>query len=121
MVRARGCAFEHPDGRACRAPPLRGGSLCYWHAPEKGQEAAEARRLGGLRRRRERTLSGAYDFAGLGSVEAIRRLLDIAAIDALGLDNSVARTRVLIAVGVAATKLLEAEELASFRSELEEG
>lgn len=75
----------------------------------------------GLRRRRERTLSGAYDFAGLGSVGSIRRMLEIAAIDTLGLESSVARARVLIAVSLAAAKLLEVEELASFRSNPENG
>jgi hypothetical protein len=107
----RGCNFELPDGRLCRATPLRDGPLCFWHAPDREEEAAEARRLGGLRRRREKTVSGAYDFAGLGSIEAIRRILEIATIDALGLDNSIARARVLIAAVLAAAKLLETGEL----------
>jgi hypothetical protein len=108
---ARGCTHELPDGRLCRATPLRDGRFCFWHDPEKEEEAAEARRLGGLRRRREKTVSGAYDFAGLGSIEAIRRILEIATIDALGLDNSIARSRVLISAALAATRLLEAGEL----------
>jgi hypothetical protein len=85
--------------------------FCFWHSPGNEEEAAEARRLGGLRRRREKTVSGAYDFEGLGSVDAIRRLLEIAAIDALGLDNSIARARVLINVVTAGAKLLETGEL----------
>ncbi len=113
MVRATTCSFEHADGRACRAPPLRGGRFCYWHAPEKSEEAAEARRLGGMRRRREKTVSTAYDLAGLGSIEEIRRVLEVAVLDALGLENSIARTRVLIAASLAAARLLEVSELAS--------
>jgi hypothetical protein len=46
-----------------------------------------------------------------GSIEAIRRILEIATIDALGLDNSIARARVLIAAVLAAAKLLETGEL----------
>ena len=38
------------------------------HSPEHAKEVQEARRLGGLRRKREVTLSGAYDFEGLGTV-----------------------------------------------------
>jgi hypothetical protein len=72
---------------------MRDSLRCFWHAPDREEDATEARRLGGLRRRRERTVSGAYDFAGLGSVESIRRILEIATLDALGLENSVARTR----------------------------
>jgi hypothetical protein len=114
MVSARSCSFDHPDGRACGAPPLKGGRFCYWHAPEKSEEATEARRLGGLRRRREKTIASAYDLAGLGSIQSIRRVLEIAGLDTLGLDNSVQRTRALVSVALAATKLLEVEELASF-------
>ena len=47
------------------------------HCPEHAAEAAEARRLGGLRRRREVAVSGAYDFCGLESVGDIRRLLEV--------------------------------------------
>jgi hypothetical protein len=107
----RSCLHVLPDGRLCRATPLRDGSFCFWHDPASAEDAAEARRLGGLRRRREKTVSGAYDFAGLGSIEAVRRILEIATIDVLGLENSVARARVLIAAAVAAAKLLETGEL----------
>ncbi len=52
------------------------------HSPQYGEEIAEARRLGGLRRRRrEVALAGAYEFNGLVSVADLRRLLEIAALD----------------------------------------
>ena len=105
------CTFPMPDGRPCRAAPLHDEPFCFAHSPEKAEEAAEARRLGGLRRRREKTLMGAYAFAGLGSIAAIRRILEIAAVDALGLENSIARVRALVAAALAAAKLLEAGEL----------
>ena len=74
-------------------------------------KAADARRLGGLRRRREKAVSGAFDFVGLDSIPAIRRILEIATIDTLGLDNSIVRSRTLISAAVAAAKLLETGEL----------
>ncbi len=110
MVRAS-CAQPMPDGRRCRAPVLRDGRFCFWHEPGKAEEAQEARRLGGLRRGRERTLAVAYDLAGLGSIEAIRRILEIALFDVLGLENSIGRARVLIAGALAAARLLETGEL----------
>ena len=115
----RGCTFEMPDGRRCRATPLRDSPFCFVHAPEKEEEAAEARHLGGLRRRREKTLAGAYHFAGLGSIEAIRRIVEIAILDAFGLENSIARARVLISGALAAAKLLETGELADRIAALE--
>jgi hypothetical protein len=81
------------------------------HDPEHAEEVQEARRLGGLRRRREKVTSGAYDFEGLGSVEQIRRLLEIAALDTLGLENSVARSRTLAYLAQVALKALEVGEL----------
>lgn len=95
----------------CEAPPLKDRTVRLVHSPEYAQEMAEARRLGGLRRRREATLHGAYDYEGLTSVEAIRRLLEIATLHTLGLENSVARARTLIAAAQAAAKLLETGEL----------
>lgn len=92
-------------------PPLAGSGLCWAHDPENAGAATEARRLGGLRRRREATLSGAFAFDGLTTVEQIRRLLEIATLDTLGLDNSISRARTLIAAAQAAAKLLETGEL----------
>ena len=83
------------------------------HSPDHAAEAAEARRLGGLRHRREKTLSVAYDLESLGTVEGIVRVLDIALHDVLGLDNSVPRNRALIGVASAAARLLEVGDLAA--------
>ncbi len=81
------------------------------HSPEYAEEVAEARRLGGLRRRREVAVSGAYEFDGLETVAGLRRLLVIAALDTLGLENSIARARTLVYLVGVAGKLLETGEL----------
>ena len=103
---ARNCKFVKDDGEPCRAAPLQDGDFCLWHSPDHAEEAAEARRLGGLRRRREKAVSGAYDIEGLESVGAIRRLLEIAALDTLSLENSVARSRTLAYLAQVALKAL---------------
>ena len=95
----------------CQAAPIKEGDYCFWHSPENAEESAEARRLGGLRRRREVAVSGAYDFAGLESVADIRRILEIAVLDTLGLENSIARARTLAYLAMTAIKLLETGEL----------
>jgi hypothetical protein len=115
------CLGQRPDGRRCRAWPLRGEPFCLWHSPDREEEAAEARRLGGLRRRREKTLTGAFDLAALDTVQSIRRLVEIAAIDSLGLENSIARSRTLISAALAAAKLLEVGELEERIAALEAG
>jgi hypothetical protein len=111
MTTKRVCAAATADGKRCPVAPLRDGEYCFMHSPDHSAEAAEARRLGGLRRRRETTLAVAYDFVGLGSTESIGRIIEIATLDALGLENSIARCRVLIAAATAASRLLEVGEL----------
>ncbi|MHB1344981.1 MAG: hypothetical protein ACYCX3_11585 [Thermoleophilia bacterium] len=108
---SRTCRFVRDDGSSCRSAPLKGEPYCFWHSPEHAEEADEARRLGGLRRRRERTVAGAFEFGGLGTVADIQRLLEVAVIDTLSLENSVARSRTLAYLGQTALKCLEVGEL----------
>src|SRR5450759_1555962 len=108
----RGCSFEMPDGLACRAPALRGKTVCYWHDPDKAEEAAESRRIGGLHRRKARSVATIYDFSGLRTVESAQRLLETAAIETLALVNSIARNRALISAAAGAGNLIEAGDLA---------
>ena len=119
MLGTRRCLATLADGRPCLASPMRDQAYCLFHSPDHSAEAAEARRLGGLRRRRETTLAVAYDFAGLGSTESIGRVIEIATLDALGLENSIARCRVLIAAALAASRLLEVGELEARLAALE--
>jgi hypothetical protein len=115
----RTCSFVKESGERCRSAPLQEGDFCFWHDPDHAQEAAEARRLGGLRRRKEKVTSGAYDFEGLNDVGQVRRLLEIAVLDTLGLENSVARSRTLAYLAQVSLKALEVGELEDRVRELE--
>ena len=111
MLTRKGCAYAKADGQPCRMAPLRDRPYCFSHDPERAEDAAEARRLGGLRRRKEGTIAVAFDLPGLDTVVGIRRVLEIATFDLFGLDNSIARARTLISAATAAVKLLETGEL----------
>lgn len=89
---------------------LREGDFCLWHDPEHAEEVTEARKIGGSRRKRERTVAVAYDFAGLTSADGIRRLIAIAVVDTLSLSNSVNRNRTLAYLAMSAIKLLDHAE-----------
>jgi hypothetical protein len=108
--RAR-CKAQNADGEPCQAPAAHDGLYCFWHDPETAVEASAARRRGGLRRRRDKALLGSYDIEALDNVGAIRRIVEVAMIDALRLENSVARSRVLIAGAALAMHLLDVGEL----------
>ena len=106
------CRALKPNGRPCRAPALRAGSACFWHAPDSREAAAEARRLGGLRRRREGTVGGAYALEGFGTGADMQRVLELALADTLEQENSIARSRALaqlVSVGVRVKESAEFE------------
>jgi hypothetical protein len=104
---SRHCGFILPNGRPCKATLLRDGVFCVFHDPGHAEEVAEARRLGGLRRRKERTVIGAFELEPLDETAGIRRLLEIAGFDALAFESSILRARLLVAVALAAIRLLE--------------
>jgi hypothetical protein len=119
MLAARVCRTVKDDGSPCGAPPLRESDHCFVHDPSTAEQAAEARRLGGVRRRREGTLGGAYEFEGLRTPRDLIRLLEISAFDALALDNSVARASVIVRLVAAGARLFEVTDLADRIAALE--
>ena len=114
-----GCAGTKQNGQPCRSPKLRDSNYCLMNSPEHTEEMTEARWLGGLRRRREVAVSGAYDFVGLQSVGDIRRLLEVAVLDTLGLENRISRARTLAYMATTAIKLLEVGEFEHLLASLE--
>jgi hypothetical protein len=111
MLGPRTCKARNDKGEACRAAPLRDGDFCVFHDPEHAEVVQEARRAGGQRRGKEAAVATAYDFEGLTSIEDIRRLVEVAAVDALGLDNNLGRVRALGYLAQVATTLLEKGEM----------
>jgi hypothetical protein len=117
---SRTCSAKNERGEPCRQAPLRDSDYCFWHSPDHAEEAAEARRLGGLRRRREHAVAGVYDVEGLTSIDQVQRILEVALLDTLGLENSVARSRTLAYLAQVALKLREAGQTEERLAALEE-
>src|SRR3954453_17110481 len=115
----RSCSFIKEGGGRFMASPLQDKDLCFFHDPETQEAAAEARRLGGIRRRRESTIVGAYEVGELDTVDDLRRLLQIAVIDTLGLENSISRSRTLGYLAQVGAQLLERGEMEQRLQELE--
>ena len=109
----RACSYQMPEGRPCRATPLREQPFCFWHTPEREEDATEARRMGGLHRRKKRTVATIYGFGGLRSIEDNQGLLETIAVETLGLENSIARNRALTAIVATGARLIELGDLAT--------
>ncbi len=111
VARRPPCESPNSAGGPCRAAPLHGGTRCFWHDPAFAADAAEARRLGGQRRRREQITAGAYGIEALETADDIRRVIEIAVIDALSLENSIPRSRALLWGSAVYLKFLEVTTL----------
>ena len=107
----RVCTYQRPDGRPCRATPLRDDPFCFWHAPETAEEAAEARHLGGLHRRKKKTVAAIYGVGGLRTIDDLQGLLETAAIETMALENSISRNRAIAGMVATGAKLIETGEL----------
>ena len=91
MVIRRQCAFRLLSGEPCRMHPLRDSQFCWVHSPEHAEAVQEARRLGGLRRKRESTISNAYQFKSLNNINGIRRIVEVAILDTLAMETMKSR------------------------------
>ena len=108
---SRGCTAVREDGSPCGATRRRDVPFCFWHDPASTPEAAEARRVGGLQRRRESAVAIAYDVSGVATIEEQERILEIATLETLALPNSIARSRTLIDIVRVGLKVREAGQL----------
>ena len=100
--------------------PCSKSQFCFWHHPDHRQAAAEARRLGGLRRRREKAIEGAYDLHDrVDSANGISRLLKIITDGLLSMEPSIGRTNALLRVVREARALMETGNIAQSIADLE--
>ncbi len=116
---SRTCNAVRDDQQPCRAAPLRESGYCLMHDPAHADLVAEGRRLGGSRRRKEATLAVAYDLEPITTIPALRRIVEIVIADALSLDNTAVRGRLLLAAVQVAAKLITDSELAGRVAQLE--
>ena len=98
---------------------MRDEPWCFWHSPETAEEAAEARRLGGLHRRKKKTVAAIYGLGGLRTLEDLLGLLETVTIETLVLENSINRNKAVGAFIATAAKLLETGEFADRLAALE--
>ena len=113
------CTALRADGRPCKATPLRDEPFCFFHSPETAEEAADARRLGGLHRRKRKSVSAVYGFNGLRTIADNLALLETAVIETLAIENSISRNRALAGMAATGGKLIELGDLSERLAALE--
>lgn len=105
------CKGKTKTGHPCPNPGTHSG-FCFTHDPARVRERAEARRLGGYNRRAPH---GAVDPASLPgkirTLDDVLAVLDYALAEAVPLENSINRGRLLIALGQAFADVIKDGEL----------
>jgi hypothetical protein len=90
---------------------LRERDFCFWHDPENEEAAAEARRLGLQRAKREGTVAAAMQIDGIGTMAELQRVLTVVLFESLALQNGVQRNRLLVSLVSAAQELIKDGEI----------
>ena len=119
MKQKRRCASINSAGAPCGAAPLMGAEHCLVHDPAHREEMAEWRRMGGLHRRREASLTTIYELGDIQSTPGLWRIFEIGVLDTLALENSLGRNRLLINAAGEGGKLLDRDDLYERVSDIE--
>ena len=109
-----------PTALPAAPTPCATSSSATFTIPITSRRPPTSRRLGGNRRRREKTIEGAYDLPdGLRSADAIRRVVEAVTFDLLGMESTIARANALLRAAGVAARLLETGELERRIADLE--
>jgi len=104
------CRAKTKDGRSCPNPPGADG-YCFTHSPARGKERADARRRGGHRRRVPHVADGSALPTKVRTLDDVLAVLDYALAEAMPLENSVQRGRLLVQIAHAFIEGIKAGEL----------
>jgi len=112
LVTRRLCTAMRADGQPCGMPPMAESEFCWAHDPASAEAAAGGEAPGrapaqeGRSRRVARTASRAWI-----TFHDIRRLIEIAVLDTLLIENSIQRSRALAYLAQTALRSLEVGEV----------
>jgi hypothetical protein len=103
------CSAQTANGKPCQAQAIRGRQLCFVHDPAQDTARAQARKLGGQRRRVGHAGDLSQVPSRIRSLADVTGLLDHALADALILENSIQRGRLLVSICAAYVDLITSE------------
>lgn len=99
------------SGKPCGMKPIAGGAYCFNHAPGQARARAEARKRGGENRHTPHYADASQLPAEVKTLDDARGLLGYTLAEVVGMDNSIARARVLLALFDSFIKSFEVGEL----------
>lgn len=105
------CKAKTTKGTVCTMPAIKGGRLCYIHAPETAAARAVSRKLGGENRHVQHFADPATLPQDVTTLEEANKLLKYVWDETEGMDNSIARNRLLLACYEMFVKSIEIGEM----------
>jgi len=117
---ANRCKAINKFGEPCGGYALTGSEYCYIHDPARAADRAKTRKLGGHNRRTAHGGDSSTLPKTVRTMMDVYQVLDYTLAETIALDNSIIRTRALIALSEAYIHALEVGELEARILKLEE-
>ena len=92
------CKGKTKSGAPCGMKPIKGGKYCYTHEPTIAAQRAQAHKLGGQRTRPDHGSDAANIPDNITTIAQAMTILDYTLRELLILENSIPRSRALIAL-----------------------
>jgi len=105
------CKAKTTNGQPCQAQAIKGGKFCFIHDPAQGVKRAQARKRGGERRRVPHAGNPETLPAQVRSIDDVLKVLDYALAEAVPLENSTQRGRLIVAIAGAFIEAIKTGEL----------
>ena len=105
------CHGKNSSGEPCKMAALKGERYCFNHSPNVRREQAAARKRGGEARHTPHFADPSLLPAKVEKLEDASRLLTYTLAEVAGMDNSIARARVLLALHESFIRSIEIGEL----------
>ena len=105
------CKATTKAGTPCTVPALKGARYCFTHSPSTRAEQAKARRKGGENRHTPHFADPSTLPANVATLEDASKILAYTLAVVTGMDNSIARARVLLSICETVAKFFEIGEL----------
>ena len=105
------CKAKTTSGQPCQAQAIKGDKFCFTHDPASGAARAKARKRGGQRRRVPHAGNPETLPAQVRSIDDVLKVLDYALAEAVPLENSTQRGRLIVAIAGAFIEAIKTGEL----------
>jgi hypothetical protein len=105
------CKAKTAAGKACRMAATKGGKYCFTHSPATRAAQAEARKRGGYNSATPHYASAVIMPANVATLEEANAALKYVWDETIGMENSIARNRLLLACYEQFIKSIEVGEL----------